>query len=134
MSNLTSLKNKYVVELEPTAPFNFDATMHKPDHFPSSDNAWVPGSLWQTMLWRGKCLGLEFENQGNHISPWEQKIYSKLFSDRDPEKPVSADKLMRLFNKRFAGYRALAVHYIWEDLFWKRKHAHIEWLEQLIRL
>jgi hypothetical protein len=26
------------------------------------------------------------------------------------------------------------VHYIWEDLFWKRKHAKIDWLEQLIRL
>jgi hypothetical protein len=28
----------------------------------------------------------------------------------------------------------LAVHYIWEDLFWKRKNEHIDWLEKLIRL
>ena len=72
----------------------------------------------------------EFE----HISPWEQKIYSKLFFNRDPERPVPVSKLIRLFNQRFAGYRDLAVHYIWEDLFWKRQHTKIDWLEKLIRL
>jgi 3-methyladenine DNA glycosylase/8-oxoguanine DNA glycosylase len=70
----------------------------------------------------------------DHISPWEQKIYSKLFFNRDPEKPISVARLMRLFTKRFSGYRLLAVHYIWEDLFWKRQHEKIEWLEKLIRL
>lgn len=327
MKRAVRLKHKQAVELCPRAPFNFDATMHKPDHFPSSDNAWVPGIRWQTMLWQGRRIGLKFENRGttrqpsilvsiwseerldhafrdslaaeiiyrynlqldltdfnrqfrddpqlgpiirkwrgmrplsysslyefliiaivlqnctvrrsvnmmqalfekygtrlvyddrefycfwspeqmdratepelrqlkvgyraqsikrvtdafvrkqideialrsqsveeqreallalygigpasvgyilssvfhrfdemNHISPWEQKIYSKLFYNRNPEKPILTDRLMRLFNKRFAGYRDLAVHYIWEDLFWKRKHAKIEWLEQLIRL
>lgn len=327
MTKPMRLERKQVVELRPTAPFNFDATMHKPDHFPTSDSEWMPGMLWQTMLWRKTPLGLKFESRGttdkprirlsiwsrgkldrafldsliteikyrynleldlaefnrrfrddlqlgpiirkwrgmrplsgsslyeyliiaivlqnctvrrsvsmmqalfekhgtllaydskefycfwlpeeidkateqelrklkvgyraksikrvteafvgngideldlrsrsreeqreallglygigpasvgyilfdvfqhwdemNHISPWEQKIYSKLFFDRDPDKPVSADKLMRLFDKRFAGYRTIAVHYIWEDLFWKRKHEKIEWLEKLIRL
>ena len=28
------LEANRVVELVPKAPFNFDATMHKPDHFP----------------------------------------------------------------------------------------------------
>lgn len=327
MNKPMQLKQKQIVELRPTAPFNFDATVHKPDHFPSSDNAWQPGIRWQTMLWQGERLGLKFENQGtvakprirlviwsneklrrgfvdglgaeinyrynlqldltefnrrfrddpqlalsvrkwrgmrdlsysslyefliiaivlqnctvrrsvnmmqtlfekygtaleydgktfycfwspeemvrapeeelralkigyraksirrvteafvsgqvdelalrnkpyaeqretllalygigpasvgyilsavfhrldemNHISPWEQKIYSKLFFNRNPENPVAVNKLIRLFNERFGGYRALAVHYIWEDLFWKRKHEKIEWLEKLIRL
>ena len=327
MSRARQLKHKRVIEIEPTAPFNFDTTFHKPDHFPTSDNAWEPGVRWQTMLWQGKCLGLKFENRGtiaqpcvrlsiwskqklnralvdgliteitfrynlqldlaefnrrfradpqlgpiirkwrgmrtfsagslyeyliiaimlqnctvrrsvnmmqalyekygavlkfdartfycmwspeeidrateqelrglkvgyraksiqrvtaafvvngideielrgksreeqrntllelygigpqsvgyllfdvfhhwdamDHISSWEEKIYSKLFFNRNPEKPVSADRLMRLFAKRFSGYRMLAVHYIWEDLFWKRQHAKIEWLEKLIRL
>lgn len=70
----------------------------------------------------------------DHISPWEQKIYSKLFFDIDPEQPVPVEQLMELFNQRFGGYRALAVHYIWEDLFWKRKNENIPWLEKLIRL
>ncbi len=28
----------------------------------------------------------------------------------------------------------LAVHYIWEDIFWKRKTERIEWLERELRL
>lgn len=321
------LEFKQVVALFPKAPFNFDATMHKPDHFPSADNDWKPGIRWQTMLWQKAPLGLKFENQGtmdqprislsiwsqheldqnflngltdeinyrynlqldltefsqrfrgdsqlgpvinrwrgmrplsysslyeyliiaivlqnatvrrsvnmmqalfenygtllaydgkklycfwepevidktteqelrdlkvgyraksikrvtrafvekeidefelrnksreeqreallalygiglasvgyilsdvfhhldelNHISPWEQKIYSKLFFDQGPDKPVPVDKLLELFDQRFGKYKMLAVHYVWEDLFWKRRHEDIEWLEQLIRL
>jgi len=70
----------------------------------------------------------------NHISPWEQKIYSKIFFDREPDDPAPSDELQAFFNKHFAGYRKLAVHYLWEDLFWKRKNEHVEWLEKLIRL
>jgi hypothetical protein len=28
----------------------------------------------------------------------------------------------------------LAVHYIWEDIWWKRRNEHISWLEKLVRL
>ena len=69
----------------------------------------------------------------NHVSPWEQKIYSKLFFDRDPENPVPVKKLLKHFEK-FGKYKQLAVHYIWEDLFWKRKNEKIPWLEKEIRL
>jgi 3-methyladenine DNA glycosylase/8-oxoguanine DNA glycosylase len=68
----------------------------------------------------------------NHISPWEQKIYSKLFFDTDPEKPVPVARLLKYFD-RFGKYRQLAVHYIWEDLWWQRKTAPIPWLEKLVR-
>jgi len=68
----------------------------------------------------------------NHISPWEQKIYSKLFFDKDPEKPVPVKKLLKYF-EMYGDYKQLAVHYIWEDLWWKRKNEHIPWLEKLIR-
>jgi 3-methyladenine DNA glycosylase/8-oxoguanine DNA glycosylase len=69
----------------------------------------------------------------NHISPWEQKIYSKLFFDRGPENPVPVKKLLKHFEK-YGKYKRLAVHYIWEDLFWKRKNENIPWLEKEIRL
>lgn len=69
----------------------------------------------------------------NHISPWEQKIYSKLFFDQDPEKPVSVEKLLKHFEK-YGKYKQLAVHYIWEDLWWQRKNRNVPWLEKLIRL
>jgi 3-methyladenine DNA glycosylase/8-oxoguanine DNA glycosylase len=327
MSKPLVLKDKHVIELFPQAPFNFDATMHKPDHFPSTDNEWEPGIRWQTMLWQHTVLGLKFENQGtvdrprislsiwsrdelgqdfldgltdeisyrcnlqldltefnrrfeddpqlgpvinkwrgmrpanysslyeyliiaivlqnatvrrsvnmmqalfenygtllsydgkelycfwepevigrateqelrqlkvgyraksikrvteafvrreivefelrnkpreeqraallglygigpasvgyilgdvfhhldefDHISPWEQKIYSKLFFDTEPDEPVPVDTLLGLFNQRFGGYRMLAIHYFWEDLFWRRKREEIGWLEKLIRL
>jgi len=70
----------------------------------------------------------------SYISPWEQKIYSKLFFDRDPENPVSEKKLLKFFDQRFGKYKNLAVHYIWEDLWWKRKNEPVPWLEELIRL
>jgi 3-methyladenine DNA glycosylase/8-oxoguanine DNA glycosylase len=54
---------------EPRAPYNFDANFHKPSHFPSSDNAWESGTYWITMVWRGKFLGLRFENKGNADYP-----------------------------------------------------------------
>lgn len=69
----------------------------------------------------------------NHISPWEQKIYSKLFFDKAPENPVPTDKLLKYF-ERYGNYKQLAVHYIWEDLWWKRKNDNIPWLEKLIRI
>ncbi len=69
----------------------------------------------------------------NHISPWEQKIYSKLFFNRSPGKLVPVKKLLKYF-ERYGKYKQLAVHYIWEDLFWKRKNKRIPWLEKEIRL
>ncbi|RPI86655.1 MAG: hypothetical protein EHM41_07740 [Chloroflexi bacterium] len=315
------------LHLNPTPPFNFDASLHKPDHFPSADNCWQPGVRWQTMRWQNKVLGLKLENQGSvdepevrcsiyaheplednfleelqdeiefrynlqmdltefytrfqalpslshlidrwrgmrpvnfsslyeyllisimlqnaavrrsvqmtqtlfehfgtlvsfddkalycyweperlrevseeelrglkvgyraksirrvtesflhgeideyelrgkpkeevrksllslygigpasvgyvmsdvfhhhdemeHISPWEQKIYSKLFFDRDPEDPAPVSELLDYFNLHFAGYRNLAVHYFWEDLWHRRMHEPVPWLEKLIRL
>lgn len=37
------LRKLKTIELEPGAPFNFDPTFHKPDHFTSGDNYWEPG-------------------------------------------------------------------------------------------
>ncbi len=69
----------------------------------------------------------------NHISPWEQKIYSKLFFNRNPENPASVKKLIKYFEK-YGKYKQLAVNYVWEDIWWKRKNQHIPWLEKEIRL
>jgi 3-methyladenine DNA glycosylase/8-oxoguanine DNA glycosylase len=327
MSKPVKLPSRQLIELFPKAPFHFDATLHKPDHFPSADNLWEPGIRWQTMRWQSTPLGLKFANQGTvdqpkialsvwsenkldsqflkrladeisyrcnlqldlteftrkfandpqlslviqkwrgmrpmtcsslyeyliiaivlqnanvrrsvnmlqalfehygtllsydgkdlygfwgperieqvteqelrdlkvgyraksikrvtaafvkkdidefelrtkpkaeqraallnlygigpasvwyllfdvfhqfdeltHISPWEQKIYSKLFLDTEPDHPVPVDNLLELFDQRFGAYKMLAVHYLWEDIFWKRKHEHVAWLEKLIRL
>ena len=62
------------IELVPTAPFNFDATLHKPDYFPASDTRWEPGTRWQTMLWQGQPLGLKFEDQGTVARPRSPQV------------------------------------------------------------
>jgi 3-methyladenine DNA glycosylase/8-oxoguanine DNA glycosylase len=69
-----------------------------------------------------------------HISPWEQRIYSKLFFDADPDTTVDVPQIIAWLDANFAPWRWLAVHYVWEDLFWQRKHAPVDWLERLIRL
>ena len=63
------MRHKKEIALAPKPPFHFDATMHKPDHFPAADNAWAPGVRWQTARWQGKALGLKFEDQGSVDQP-----------------------------------------------------------------
>jgi 3-methyladenine DNA glycosylase/8-oxoguanine DNA glycosylase len=68
----------------------------------------------------------------NHISPWEQKIYSKLFFDQDPADPLPVETLLAHF-ERYGRFKQLAVHYIWEDLWWQHKQDAIPWFAKLIR-
>jgi len=65
------------------------------------------------------------------IPPWEQKIMSRLLFNR---KLVSTKKILNFFKKNYPKWEKLAFHYIWEDLFWKRKTQRIDWLEKEIRL
>jgi len=70
-------------------------------------------------------------NTFDHIAPWQQKIYSQLFY----KKPlVSIKKIRDDIKKQYGKYSMLAVHYIWEDIFWRRKNEKIDWLEKEIRL
>jgi len=64
------------------------------------------------------------------IPLWEQKIFSRLLFNK---RLVSNKKILNFF-KKFKGFEKLAFHYVWEDLFWRRKHQHIAWLEKEIRL
>lgn len=67
----------------------------------------------------------------DHIAPWQQKIYSQLFYNKSS---VFVEKIQDDIKKRYGKYSMLAVHYIWEDIFWRRKNEKIEWLEKEIRL
>ena len=53
------------VEINPTRPFAFDSTFHKPDHFTSGDNYWQPGIRWQTWYWEDRPYGLKIEDARN---------------------------------------------------------------------
>jgi len=67
----------------------------------------------------------------DHIAPWQQKIYSRLFYGKNL---ISTTKIRDDIQKQYGKYSMLAVHYIWEDIFWRRKNEKIEWLEKEIRL
>ena len=65
------------------------------------------------------------------IGPWEQKIYSHLLFNKEL---IPAETILQEIHKRYGKWKTLAMHYIFEDLFWKRKTQKIQWLEKLIRL
>jgi 3-methyladenine DNA glycosylase/8-oxoguanine DNA glycosylase len=66
-----------------------------------------------------------------HIPPWEQKIYSRLLFDKEL---VDIPIILEEINRRWKEWKMLALHYLFENLFWLRKHKNIPWLEKLIRL
>ncbi len=67
-----------------------------------------------------------------HVAPWQQKILSRLLFNKEL---VSAKKIIDYVNKNWGKWSVLAVHYIWEDIFWQRKQGRqVEWLEKEIRL
>jgi 3-methyladenine DNA glycosylase/8-oxoguanine DNA glycosylase len=65
------------------------------------------------------------------ISPWEQKIYSRLIFDQTL---VDESIILAEVERRWGRWKMLAIHYIFEDLFWQRKTKNISWLNELIRL
>jgi 3-methyladenine DNA glycosylase/8-oxoguanine DNA glycosylase len=67
----------------------------------------------------------------DHISPWEQRIYSRLLFDQEL---VPAERILAEVERRWGRWKMLAAHYLFEDLFWRRVHTPVPWLEDLIRL
>lgn len=66
----------------------------------------------------------------DHISPWEQKLYSWIFYGREG---ATLEKLFSFINK-FGKYKQLAIHYLWEETWWRRKNGEVfDWLEKEIR-
>lgn len=66
-----------------------------------------------------------------YISPWEQKIYSRLLYE---EELVPQEKILLDVDRRWGRWKMLALHYLFEDLFWQRRTASVPWLDKLIRL
>ncbi len=68
------LQKVAAVEIKPTAPFAFDSTFHKPDHFTTGDNFWQPGIRWQTWYWEGERYGLKIEGkEGVRVTVYSNK-------------------------------------------------------------
>jgi 3-methyladenine DNA glycosylase/8-oxoguanine DNA glycosylase len=69
----------------------------------------------------------------SHISPWEHRIYSRLLIGRPTDDPAPVAELLERA-ARWSPWRALAAHYLWEDLFWRHAREPVDWLAPLIRL
>ncbi|MFH0837342.1 MAG: hypothetical protein V1870_04390 [Candidatus Aenigmatarchaeota archaeon] len=68
----------------------------------------------------------------DHVAPWQQKIYSKLLFNK---KMVSVERIINYVKSHWDRWAVLAASYIWEDIFWQRKHGKkTDWLEKEIRL
>jgi len=94
---MITLNQKKILVIKPIPPYSFDSTIHKPSHFPSSDNEWVKGKYWITMLWQDKVLGLKLENKGTRNKP---KIQITVFSERPLTKEY-IDSLIPELKHRF---------------------------------
>lgn len=138
MAKIINLNKKFSITLEPLSPYNFDATIHKPSHFPSSDNEWEKGKYWITMVWQGKYLGLKLEDRGTITKPKIRlTIYSEgsllkefkkslipeiewrfnLRSDvSDFDKKLRSDKTLSPLLKKWRGMKPVAANSFYETL------------------
>lgn len=66
----------------------------------------------------------------SHLSPWEGKILSMLLFEK---KTAPAKRIIAFAKKRWGQWSMLAVHCLFENLFWRRKKERIPWLEEEIR-
>jgi DNA-3-methyladenine glycosylase II len=79
MGRIISLNSKYITSIFPKPPFNFDATVYVPHHFPEPDFEWQKGVCWQTMNFCGKPFGIKMENEGTINKP---KIKLSIYSNK----------------------------------------------------
>jgi 3-methyladenine DNA glycosylase/8-oxoguanine DNA glycosylase len=85
-----------------------------------------PASVWYLLFGQFKRYDV-FET----ISPWEQKIYSRLLFQEDL---VDGKRILDEVQRRWGEWKMLAAHLIFEDLFWQRRNQPVPWLEELIHL
>jgi len=138
MGKIINLNKKFSVILKPLSPYNFDATLYKPSHFPSSDNKWKKGKYWITMVWQKQYLGLRLENRGAIATPrikltvYSKGILSKEYKqDLIPEiewrfnlksdisefsKKFKKDKVLCSLLKKWNGLKPVAANSLYETL------------------
>src|SRR3989344_1980213 len=71
------LKHKTSIEVRPKEPYNFDATVFKPSHYPDPLKIYETGKYWFTMRFENKIYGIKMESVGTTGKP---KIKITIFS------------------------------------------------------
>ncbi|MFH1713186.1 MAG: hypothetical protein ABH896_03295 [Candidatus Jacksonbacteria bacterium] len=88
---------------------------------------------------QSEYLGLRFENKGTTAKPklrltiWPPKAINKTSEQKLRDLKIGYRAKFIDADKKWGKWKNLALHYIWEDIFWQRKHKKIEWLEKEIR-
>lgn len=135
---MKTLRHKSTIEITPRAPYNFDATVHKPSHYPSSDNYWEKGKYWISMKWQNKELGLKLENKGtiekpniivtvfsetkldtSFLSSIKQEIEYRFNTNSDISEfyeKFSENKLLRPIIKKWKGMKPVSANSLYESL------------------
>lgn len=72
---MINLNISFSITLRPTAPYNFDATVYNPSHFPTPDSKWEKGSFWHTFSFESSIIGMKMENDGNIERPKMNVIF-----------------------------------------------------------
>jgi hypothetical protein len=121
-------------ELEPLQPFAFDPTFQ-----PSWHAADAPRLALRVPHDRDRAPERDGPPLGSVISrsatapPSKQKIYSRLLLGTPVDEPAPVAALLDRI-ARWSPWRALAIHYLWEDLFWRHRAESVDWRAPLIRL
>ena len=88
MVKALKLDKKISIEIRPKAPFNFDATVFKPSHYPDPLKIYEPGKYWFAMKLNNKIYGIKLINKGTSNKP---KIQVVIFSKAKPSKGAIKD-------------------------------------------
>ncbi len=88
----TKLHAQNDLTIHPSAPFNFDGTVRKPSHFPSSDNMYEEGQYWHSMRFDDDVFGIKMVNSGSVDNP---QVALSIFSEHE----VSSTQLKQIANE-----------------------------------
>ncbi len=78
MGKTLVLKNKKSKVIIPCLPYNFDATVFKPAHYPDPLKVYETGKYWFAMRLNSKVYGIKLENLGKVDEP---KVEVSIFSE-----------------------------------------------------
>ena len=82
------LEEKASVIVTPKSPYNFDATVFKPAHYPDPLKVYETGKYWFALILNKKTYGVKMENLGKTDKP---KVKITIFyKNRLPEKEFNA--------------------------------------------
>jgi len=89
---VVKLDKKAFLEIKPIAPFNFDATVFKPAHYPDPLKIYESGKYWFAMRLNNRVYGIKMENKGTIKEP---KVRIIIFS----KSKLSKDELKNVINE-----------------------------------